>query len=416
MEANNMKSAGSIQRTGAQSFKLTISTGMGADGKRIRKTKNIKVKGNTEEAQQRNAKRQLAFFLSEVDRGLTSSAGSLTLHSFYNYWKENYAIPNHEKSTLALNEFLFTRIDAALGHKKLAQINQEHIILFLNKLSEPGVKKDPNSTRRKKTKDCIEEKLSSDSIRKHFNLLSSLLSQAQFWGMINANPCKRINPPKIERKPPCIYDEKTLGVFINYLKSEATNHQLMVSLALVGGLRREEIFGLCWQDVNYTESNIYIHQASIYVLRKIITKAPKNTGSIRRVSLPESTMDLLALHKKEQDALKLKLDNKWVDSGRIFTKWNGEPGHPHSFATWLTRFTNKHSLPHITPHKFRHMNATYLIMAGIDIRTVAGKLGHTKTSTTVDTYAQFVQTAEKGSANTMEVFLQGLNPTPEQKK
>ena len=159
MEANNMKSAGSIQRTGAQSFKLTISTGMGADGKRIRKTKNIKVKGNTEEAQQRNAKRQLAFFLSEVDRGLTSSAGSLTLHSFYNYWKENYAIPNHEKSTLALNEFLFTRIDAALGHKKLAQINQEHIILFLNNLSEPGVKKDPNSTRRKKTKDCIEEKL-----------------------------------------------------------------------------------------------------------------------------------------------------------------------------------------------------------------------------------------------------------------
>ena len=62
------------------------------------------------------------------------------------------------------------------------------------------------------------------------------------------------------------------------------------------------------------------------------------------------------------------------------------------------------------------MNATYLIMAGIDIRTVAGKLGHTKTSTTVDTYAQFVQAAEKGSANTMEVFLQGLNPTPEQKK
>jgi hypothetical protein len=58
----------------------------------------------------------------------------------------------------------------------------------------------------------------------------------------------------------------------------------------------------------------------------------------------------------------------------------------------------------------------YFLMLVTDIRTLACKLGHTKTSTTVDSYAQFVQTAEKGSANTMEVFLQDLNPTPEQKK
>ena len=95
-----MKSAGSIQRTGDQSFKLIVSAGTGDDGKRIRKTKNIKVEGGTEEAQHRNAKRQLALFLSEVDRGLTSSGGNRTLKSFYSYWKENYAIPNHEKTTL----------------------------------------------------------------------------------------------------------------------------------------------------------------------------------------------------------------------------------------------------------------------------------------------------------------------------
>ena len=117
-----MKSAGSIQRTGEQSFKLVVSAGTGDNGARIRRTKNVKVQGATEEAQQRNAKRELALFLSEVERGLASNGGSRTLHSFYAYWKENYAIPNHEKTTLALNDFLFTRIDAALGHKKLSQI------------------------------------------------------------------------------------------------------------------------------------------------------------------------------------------------------------------------------------------------------------------------------------------------------
>ena len=411
-----MKSAGSIQRTGAQSFKLIVSAGTGDDGKRIRKTKNIKVEGGTEEAQQRNAKRQLALFLSEVDRGLTSSGGNRTLKSFYSYWKENYAIPNHEKTTLALNDFLFTRIDAALGHKKLSQIKQEHVMLFLKNLSEPGVKKDPNSKRRKQHKEPVATILSSTSIHKHFTLLSSLLSQAEVWGMISANPCKRVKPPKFERKPICIYDEKTLGVFLSHLEEEPINHQLMVSLGLSGGLRREEIFGLCWQDVNFAESNIFIRQASVYVPGEIVTKTPKNAGSVRKVSLPKSSIDLLVLQQKEQAEKKLKLDNKWVDSGRIFTKWNGEPAHPHSFATWLSRFTERHGLPHITPHKFRHMNATYLITAGTDLRTIAGKLGHSKTSTTVNTYAQFVQAAEKETANTMENFLEGLKTNTEQKK
>lgn len=315
-----------------------------------------------------------------------------------------------------MDDFLFTRIDDALGHKKLSQIKPDHILLFLKNLAEPGIKKDPNSKRRKIHKDSENKTLSSTSIHKHYTLLSSLLSQAEVWGMISVNPCKRVKPPKFERKPINIYDEETLGVFLSHLTEEPINHQLMVSLALIGGLRREEIFGLCWQDVNFAESNIFIRQASVYVPGEIVTKAPKNAGSVRKVSLPKSTLDLLVLQQKEQIEKKRKLANKWVDSGRVFTKWNGEPAHPHSFATWLTRFTERHELPHITPHKFRHMNATYLITAGTDIRTIAGKLGHSKTSTTVNTYAQFVQAAEKETADTMETFLEGLKKNTEQKK
>ena len=411
-----MKSAGSIQRTGAQSFKLTVSAGTGDNGARIRRTKNVKVQGTTEEAQQRSAKRELALFLSEVERGVASNGGSRTLHSFYAYWKENYAIPNHEKTTLALNDFLFTRIDAALGHKKLSQIKPEHILLFLKNLSEPGIKKDPNLKRRKIHKVSEDKALSSSSIHKHFTLLSSLLSQAEVWGMISFNPCKRVKAPKFERKHISIYDEETLGVFLGHLANEPINHRLMVSLALIGGLRREEIFGLCWHDVNFTESSIFIRQASVYVPGEIVTKAPKNAGSVRRVSLPKSTFDLFAIHQKEQTQKKQYLANKWVDSGRVFTQWNGMPAHPHSFATWLNRFTDKYGLPHITPHKFRHMNATYLIKSGTDIRTISGKLGHSKTSTTVNTYAQFVQAAEKETADTMENFLNNLKNNMEQKK
>lgn len=400
-----MKSAGSIQRTGAQSFKLVVSAGTGDDGKRIRKTKNIKVQGTTEEAQQRNAKRELALFLSEVEHGQVSVGGNMTLQKFYDYWVENYAVSNLERTTLEINKFFFTRIDAALGNKKISQIKPEHILLFLKNLSEPGVKKDGNEKRRKSSKIIVEQKLSSNSIRRHFALLSSMLSKAEKWGMLHENPCKRVSPPKLERKVPVIYDETILGKFLSLLAGESVKHQLLVQLAFIGGLRREEIFGLSWQDVNFATSTISIRRASVYIPGELITKKPKTTSSTRTISLPKSTMDLLAEHQKEQNTKSEMLDEKWIDSGRIFTTWNGAAAHPHSFAAWLNRFTEEHGLPHISPHKFRHMNATYLIANGTDIRTVAGKLGHSQTSTTVNVYAQFLQDAEKETANAMENLL-----------
>ena len=129
---------------------------------------------------------------------------------------------------------------------------------------------------------------------------------------------------------------------------------------------------------------------------------------MRTVSLPASTMLLLKDYQEEQLSEQELLADKWIASDRIFTKWNGEPAHPHSFASWLNRFTANHDLPHISPHNFRHMNATYLIVSGIDIRTVAGKLGHTQTSTTVNTYAQFLKEAEKKTADAMEELLTRL--------
>ena len=403
-----MKSAGSIQRTGEQSFKLVVSAGTGDDGKRIRKTKNIKVSGTSEKAQEQEAKRELALFLADVEQGKVAQGGNMLLRNFYCYWKENYALPHLEKTTITAYDYIFPRIDAALGHKKINQIEPKHVLLFLKNLSEPGVRKDSNASRRKEIKAPKNDPLSSSSIRKHFALLSTILSQAEKWRMIVSNPCKYVTPVKAEYRKAPIYDEETLGKFLTFIKEESIKHQLMVALALTGGLRREEIFGICWSDVDFTESCISINKASIYIPGGIITKGTKNIGSMRTVSVPESTMLLLKEHQKEQLKEKELLADKWVLSDRIFTKWNGEPAHPHSFASWLNRFTEAHELPHISPHSFRHMNATYLLTSGIDLRTVAGKLGHTQTSTTLNTYAQLLKGSEKRTAQTMENLLSRL--------
>ena len=179
----------------------------------------------------------------------------------------------------------------------------------------------------------------------------------------------------------------------------------MVALALTGGIRTEEIFGLSWNDVNFKKSTISIRQVSVYIPGEIITKGPKTDDSARTISLPASTMELLAKHKNEQESTKDDLGEKWIDSDSVFTTWNGKPAHPHSFRTWLNRYTKKHDLSHVSPHKFRHMAATYLLTEGTDIRTVSAKLGHAKPSTTMDLYAHVVQKVEKETATTMENFV-----------
>lgn len=133
-----------------------------------------------------------------------------------------------------------------------------------------------------------------------------------------------------------------------------------------------------------------------------ITKAPKNQSSRRRVSISATTADLLKQYKTEQDAWREKLGNKWIEANRLFTQWNGGIAHPQSFNTWLTRFCEENGFPHVTPHAFRHMAATYLITKKTDIRTVGGKLGHSKPSTTWNVYSHLVRAAE--TAKTMEDF------------
>ena len=79
--------------------------------------------------------------------------------------------------------------------------------------------------------------------------------------------------------------------------------------------------------------------------------------------------------------------------------------YPHSFNTWIRKFCTDNKFPNISPHMFRHMSATYLITSGTDIRTVSGKLGHSRTSVTLDIYSHLVGNAEQETANTMEAFL-----------
>jgi len=420
-----MASNGSVQKSGKNSWKLTVSGGFDGSGKRIRHTKTVHVADGSLDVQEKQARKQLALFIAEIEKGQVATSGKMTLTQFYEFWKKNYAIKKHEATTLSYNDFIFRRIKEAFGQKRLDKIEPKHLLSFYSNLAEPGIK----TIQQKKdaTEPPPAESLSTSTIRKHHDLLSSLFSCAVKWNMLPYNPADRVEPPKVKRKPKEIYNQDELGCFLEAMEDEQIKYRLMVLLALTGSLRREEIFGLQWEHIDFENNAIHIDQASVYIPGDIVTKDTKSKSSNRFISIPASVMTLLKQHKAEQSARRLKLGGtakeggKWQgddkpEHDRVFTQWNGKPSHPHSFNTWVKRFIAKNGLPHISPHIFRHMSASYLIICGTDVRTVSGKLGHAQPSTTMNIYSHLLKSAEQETAHTMESFLQQTTEKAKQNK
>jgi len=400
---------GSIEKRGETSYRLIVSSGLDGTGKQIKHTKTVK--GITRD----EADTELALFIADIEKGNIAKSGKMTLSQYYDYWKENYSDKNHEATTKAYNENLFTRIKEALGHKRLDKIEPKYLLDFYKNLAEPGIKK----VQRKKnsTEPLSVQSLSDNTIRKHHVLLKTLFNKAVQWNLLPYNPADRVEPPKATHTRKEVYDQEQLGLFLQALESEEIKYKIMVHLALAGGLRREEIFGLEWRHFDLEKNTVRIEQAAVYTPKTgTIDKGTKNSSSNRLISIPVSTVELIKQYKIEKAKKRLKLGNKWrssipaeekkVETEKLFTTWNGEPAHPHSFNKWLSRFIAENNLPHISPHMFRHMSATYLIASKADIRTVSGKLGHAQTSTTMNIYSHLLKSTEEETANTLENFMQ----------
>ena len=105
-------------------------------------------------------------------------------------------------------------------------------------------------------------------------------------------------------------------------------------------------------------------------------------------------MDMLKEYQAEQNIEKERLGNKWEESDRLFTRWNGKPMTNNIPYKWLKRFCEKHNFRFCDIHSFRHLNASLLINAGIDVTSVSAALGHAHTSTTLNIYSHYFQEAQ----------------------
>lgn len=385
----------SISQRGKGTWRITVSNGYDQLGRQIRYTKTIH--GSYKDAV--TAEKLLTAETAKRHRQ-QEAPQKMSLHDFFEYWLDNYARPHLANKTIELYTYEFRRIDIALGSKPIDKIEPRHILRFYDNLRNC-----PRQDRR-------EGNLSPTSIRKYHTLLHLLFQRAMRWQFIFSNPVDKVDPPVYKyHNEKTILDKEEAGRFLLLLKSEPLKHQAWCILAIALGLRRGEIFGLQWKHIDFAAKAILIGQSSIAKKGGSVAIGPTKNRCTRLLSAPNSLMNLLAEYRDEYIELRRTTANKWegpdsLQENFLFTTWNGYPGCPSAMNTWLRRFVKTHNLPKISPHSFRHMAATYLITAGIDIRTVAGKLGHANSTTTQLVYSHLLRKAEYETADAMDSILQ----------
>jgi integrase len=366
------------------------------DKKQIKKTRAVHVTGKTDAEKRKEAERALAEFTVEIERGLVIDGKKMTFKEFVDRWLKDYAETNLAPKTLfRYKEILDSRILPSIGHIKIDQLRPTHIIEFENMLREDGIRKDGRVGG-----------LSEKTILQHHRIISSILNDAVQWQAIFSSPAARVKPPKVKKNPAKCYDEDQMWALLDALEQappEDLKYRVIVDLALGTGLRRGEIMGLEWKDINLDFCTLDVRQASQYLPGQgTFIKDPKNETSKRLISVPAGTIALLKKWKVQQAEQRLKIGDQWSGGDWVFTAWNGQKMHPDTISKWFPGFLKDNKLPHIPFHGLRHTSATLLIAEGSDIREVSGRLGHSNTSTTGDIYAHFLKKADQAAAEKLD--------------
>ena len=249
--------------------------------------------------------------------------------------------------------------------------------------------------------------LASRTILHHYRVISTILQSAVYNEVIVNNPCKRIKAPKVELTEAHYLDEKQAEVLLNTVMEKAVHpFDMIVILLLHTGMRRGECCGLNWDDVDFDNCTINIQRSLLYLPEKGVFENDTKTYSSRRViKVGQDIIDMLESFRKWQDSEAVRLKDKWIDSGKIFTAWNGKPINPGTVTSWFHKFVQDNGLPQISIHGLRHTNASIMISSGVPITTTAKRLGHSTSATTSRVYAHAIASADAVAAQVIQSVL-----------
>ena len=238
--------------------------------------------------------------------------------------------------------------------------------------------------------------IAPQTVKRYTTVLRSMLTMAykMYYMDDDVGLSRRLTFPKERYQEVEVFTIEEVKAILSAAKTEPINIRLLIEIALFTGMRRGEIVGLKWSDINLDKQCLSVKR-SIYKPKgeKSIEKEPKSHSSFRTIAIPNCLCETLKEYKKKQEEYSLSLDS-WKNLDYIFTDKNGNVMNPQTPTKQFSHFLERHGIRHFKFHCLRHTSATILLANGCDIKTVSARLGHSSIETT-DVYVHLLEGVDK---------------------
>ena len=379
MEARKM--SGTVKQRGNT---WSYITDIGRDpitGKRRQKTK-----GGF--SRKKDAQAALRKIQTELDEERFVDPSKESFSTYMEFWFTSHYQKRIKETTASSRKYLMDKHlirENPFANKMLSKITTEDIDAFYNLK--------------------LDEEYSTSTIRKLHQLLNQAFGQAVKWKKISFNPVINADPPSVKKEEMKIWSFDEIDWFLNQCKGE--RHYLTFLLAIYTGMRKGELLGLKWCDIDFGKKSIRIERSLSHIPNKgyrLFT--PKTKKSKRQVPIPDFLVKALKTHKEHQETQKKRLGEHYHDQDLVICTEIGTLQDPRNVLRVMKRISVAANVTSIRFHDIRHTHASILISEGVDIVKVAARLGHSDPTITLKNYAHLIPNQDDEVADIFHKALQ----------
>jgi integrase len=335
--------------------------------------------------------RLLAAAKTEHDRGVPIPHSGITVAKYLTDWLGTVRSSVRPRTYESYELHVRHHVNPEIGNVRLSALRPDHVRGLLKRKLDSG--------------------LSPQTVVHMRTVLNTALRQAIGDRLISWNPVSSVKRPKVQRRTHTVFTPEQARAFLVAAEEKRLGPAFAIGLSL--GLRRGEVLGLRWRDIDLDASTLRVAQTIQRVRAKVagtagvLVSEPKTEQSRRTLVLPAMLVPLLKRHRARQAQERLTAGADWNDAlgGLLFTTPRGRPIDPHDVQAEFKAMLAAANLPNMRLHDLRHAAATFLIAQGLPLRLVLEVLGHSTIALTANTYGHIERGMMAEAALQMDALL-----------